>query len=222
MKTSIIYFLFLIHPLILWSDTSFCQNLNQKNAQQPIVTLTAADIIMAKEVIQSNTMTLPGFTPGSQVKVSSGNFSAADALVLYLLKFHYQTKICPPLTIVAEALKKLNDTDIHKKAVSIFWLDYSTCSDLNEHITKPDALKSDFGWYILTKQTERLKISNARLAGYVGSDEAWRRAMNSQQQFWEKSRSREDEYLLTREAHRATFDAQAAVAAAERAIVSGY
>jgi len=59
-----------------------------------------------------------------------------------------------------------------------------------------------------------LKIRNARLQGFVGADAAWRRVMDSQQNFWEKSQSRDDEFILHRDAYRAIFDAQAAVAAA--------
>ncbi|MBN2091251.1 hypothetical protein JW964_16695 [candidate division KSB1 bacterium] len=194
------------------------QNVKQNNSQKAMVTITPADIAMAKEVIQSNTKTVPGYTPGSQAKISAGNFGAADALVLYLLKFHQQTRICPPIAVVTEALKKLKDSEIHKKAVSYFWLDYSTSSGLDQHIAKPNAFRNDFDWYILTKFTERLKYSNIRDAAYVGADQAWRRAMNSQQQFWEKSQARNDEYLLKRDANRAVFDAQAAVAAAEKAV----
>lgn len=184
--------------------------------------ITASDVALAKSVIAKNTRSLPGMTVGSRVKVGSGNFSTSDALILYMLKFHQQTTLCPPIAAVAEALKRLNDAEVHKKAVAIFWREYSTCSNLDASIRKPDFLESTFEWYILTKQTERLKISNARLQGFVGSDEAWRRAMNSQQQFWEKSRSREDEFLLKRGAHRVTLDAQAAVADAERAVAGAY
>ena len=54
------------------------------------------------------------------------------------------------------------------------------------------------------------------MQGFVGADAAWRRAMDSQQKFWEKSQSRDGEFVLRRDACRAIFDAQAAVAAAAR------
>lgn len=184
--------------------------------------ITPSDVALAKRVIAKNTRSLPGMTVGSRVKVGSGDFSSSDALILYMLKFHQQTTLCPPIAAVAEALKRLHDAEVHKKAVSIFWKEYSTSSNLEAAIRKPDFLENTFEWYILTKQTERLKISNARLKGFVGSDEAWRRAMNSQQQFWEKSRAREDEFLLKRGAQRVILDAQAAVADAERAVAGGY
>jgi len=184
--------------------------------------ITTSDVALAKRVIKENTMSIPGFGVGSRVKISSGKFSSSDALVLYMLKFHHQTKVCPPIAVVAEALKRLNDSRVHKKAVAIFWKDYSTSSDISDSLLKPNFLKDNFEWYVLTKQTERLKISNTRLQGFVGSDVAWRRAMDAQQKFWEKSRAREDEFILKRGAYRVILDAQAAVADAERAAASGY
>ena len=184
--------------------------------------IAPGDIEMAHQVIRENTRSIPGFGAGSRVTVSSGRFSSSDALVLYILKCHQQTRVCPPIAVVAGALTKLKDADVHKKAVVIFWKDYSTTSNLNEGLDKPTFLRSSFEWYILTKQTERLKIRNARLQGFVGADTAWRRAMDSQQKFWEKSQSREDEFILRRDAYRAVFDAQAAVAAAERAVAGGF
>ena len=219
---SVILFLFVLSAFnypISSCDPAFSQ---PKKNQAMEVRILKADIAMAKEVIQKNTMSIPGFGVGSRVNVSSGAFSEADALVIYLLKFHQSSKICPPIAVVAETLKKLKDTKVHKKAVSIFWLDYSTSSNLNESISQSNFVRDSFEWFILTKQTERLKISNARLQGFVGSDEAWRRAMNSQYQSWQKSTSREEEYILKRDAYRAILDAEAAVNAAERAVSSGY
>ena len=176
------------------------------------------DIAMAKEVIHRNTRTIPGFGVGSQVKVSSGEFSPSDALVIFLLKFHQQKKICPPIVVVGEILKKLSDSEISKKSVAVFWQDYSSTSNLDQAILKPDFLEETFEWYILTKQTERLKISNFRMEGYVASDEAWRKAMDSQRKFWEKSASREDEFILHRDANRVILNAEAAIHAAQRAV----
>ena len=78
----------------------------------------------------------------------------------------------------------------------------------------------NFENYILTKFIQRQKIINAPLKRFVGSDEVWRRAMDSQRQFWEKSRQREDEFVLTRGAYRTLFNAAAAIAAAEAAMIS--
>jgi len=186
------------------------------------INITSADVAMARDVIRANTRSLPGFGVGSRVKVGSGKFSASDALVLYMLKFHHHTKVCPPIAVVAESLKKLNDTRVNKKSVAIFWKDYSTSSDLNSNLSTPNAFRKSFDWYILIKGTERAKIANMRLQGFVGADSAWRKAMNSQHQFWEKSRAREDEFILKRGAYRALLNSQAAVAAAERAVRSGY
>jgi hypothetical protein len=148
---------------------------------------------------------------GSTVKMGPGNFSSADALVIYMIKFHKKAKICPPISVVAEALKKIHDTNYAKKAVAVFWRDYSTGSG---HVSLSEA----FDWYINTKAAQKHKISNMRLQGYVGSGEAWQRAMNSQRSSWEKSTQRQDEYILKRGAYRAILNAQAAVDAAERAI----
>ncbi len=182
--------------------------------------LTPQDIGLAKAVIGKNSMSLPGLLPGSRFTVSSGAFSNADALVLYLLKFHRDTGVLPPIAAVARMLVRLNDTEVHKKAVAIFWRDYSTATgnDLNA----PNFLESNFEWYVLTKQTERMKISNARLQGFVGSDSAWRRAMDAQQKYWERSVGREEAFILKRGGERVLLDAEAAVAEAERAVASGY
>ncbi|MEW6443231.1 MAG: hypothetical protein AB1640_20030 [bacterium] len=184
-------------------------------------TVTAADVEMAKAVIQKNTMTLPGLNPGSTFQISAGSFSAADALVIYLLKFHQKNQVCPPIEAVSEALKKLKDAEVHKKAVAMFWKDYSSSSDVGSGLEKPNFLRDTFEWYILTKQTERQKIANARLAGYVGADEAWHRAMESQRASWEKSTSRESEFILKRGAYRVSLDAEAAVAEADRVVSGG-
>ncbi len=184
--------------------------------------ITTSDIALAKRIIRENTRSIPGFGIGSRVEISSGKFSSSDALVLYMLKFHQQTKVCPPIAMVAEALKKLNDSKVHRKAVAIFWKEYSTSSDINNRLLSSNFLKNNFEWYIFTKQAERLKISNRRLKGFIGSDVAWRSAMDAQRKFWQKSRTRKDEFILNRDSYRVILNAQAAVAAAERAAVSGY
>ena len=175
------------------------------------ITITAADVNMAQAIIKKNTMTVPGMAIGSSIKMGPGNFSAGDALVIYMIKFHHQNKICPPISVVAEALQKLNDTNYAKKAVAVFWKDYSSASGTS-------SLSDSFDWYINTKATEKHKINNARLQGYVGAGEAWQKAMNSQRSSWEKSTQRQDEYILKRGAYRAILNAQAAVNAAELAI----
>ena len=133
----------------------------------------------AKEIYPNRNNKLTIITCG-KVKMGSGNFSSSDALVLYLLKFQKRYTISPPIEVVSNILTKLNDKEINKKAVALFWMQYSTTSDVNEGIGKPTFLKDIFEWYILVKQTEKMKISNARLKGYVGAEEAWRKAMNSQ------------------------------------------
>lgn len=219
--SSSVFYNFIFLFLLMFSITIQAQKETVKKVEKKNgVTLTDSDIKMANEVISENTYSLPGFTTGSHSNVSTGKFSEADALVLYMLKFHHRNKVCPPIKVVAEAVEKINDTNIHKKAVTIFWKDYSTTSDLNENLDKPGRLHDDFEFYILTKQTERLKIQNAKLQGFVGSDEAWRKAMNSQEKSWQKSKEREDEYILTRDTYRVILDAQAAVAAAKYAVAS--
>ncbi len=133
----------------------------------------------AKEIYPNRNNKLTIITCG-KVKMGSGKYSSSDALVLYLLKFQKRYTICPPFEVVSNILTKLNDKEINKKAVALFWMQYSTTSDVNEGIGKPTFLKDIFEWYILVKQTEKMKISNARLKGYVGAEEAWRKAMNSQ------------------------------------------
>ncbi len=175
------------------------------------ISITAADVAMAKQTIKRNTMTVPGMAIGSKIKMGPGDFSASDALVIYMIKFHQRHNICPPISVVAEALQKVHDANFAKKAVAVFWREYSTSSGRL-------SLADSFDWYINTKATEKHKINNARLQGYVGAGEAWQRAMNSQRSSWEKSTQRQDEYILKRGAYRAILNAQAAVDAAERAI----
>ena len=175
------------------------------------VQLTAADLAMARQVIEDNTMTIPGFGTGSSIKMGPGALSAVDALVIYMLKFHLQHRICPPISVVAAALEKINDSRYAKKAAALFWKDYSTAAGAS-------SLEQSFEWYINTKATEKNKIANLRLQGYVGADEAWQKAMHSQRSTWEKSTQRRDAYILKRDAYRVILDAQAAVAAAEQAL----
>ncbi len=142
--------------------------------------------------------------------------------VIYLLKFHQQTEICPPLAVVGDVLTKLDDAEVHKKAVSIFWKSYSSTSDVGQDLKQDNFLRDNYEWFILTKQTERMKIQNARLEGFVGADESWRKVMNDQQKYWERSKSGDNEYILKRESYRVMLDAAAAADVAERAIQSGY
>ena len=193
--------------------------------QQPVpregaVVLTPADVSMAKSVIQQNTMSIPGFGVGERIQVGTGSFSPADALVLYFLRFHRERGVCPPVSAMSQALTQLNDAEVHRKAAAIFWLDYSSAKNTGPFISKPTGLRDAFQWYISTKQTERLRISNARLQDFVGATEAWRRAMEGQRQFWEKNQAREQEFILKRGAYRTLLDAQAAVAAAQNAVGS--
>ena len=156
-------------------------------------------------------MTIPGFGTGSSIKMGPGALSAVDALVIYMLKFHLQHRICPPISVVAATLEKINDSRYAKKAAALFWKDYSTAAGAS-------SLEQSFEWYINTKATEKNKIANLRLQGYVGADEAWQKAMHSQRSTWEKSTQRRDAYILKRDAYRVILDAQAAVAAAEQAL----
>jgi hypothetical protein len=185
------------------------------------VAITEADVRWARQLIENNTMTLPGFTPGSRVKVGPGAFSASDALVLYLLKFHKDYKICPPLEVVSSMLSKLNDTELNRKSVGVFWMNYSTTSDVDDHLEKASFLKDRFTWYLDVKKTVKLKRSNARLRGLVGAEEAWSKAMLAQKKYWRKSTQRETEFILKRDAYRAVLDAENAVGQAEKA-VAGY
>lgn len=175
------------------------------------ITITAADVNMAKKIIKNNTMTIPGMAIGTSVKMGPGNFSAADALVIYMIKYHKKNNLCPPVSVMAAVLPKIHDTSYAKKAAAVFWKDYSSASG---HSSLPES----FEWYINTKSTEKHRISNMRLKGYVGAGEAWQKAMNSQRNSWEKSTQRQDEYILKRGAYRVILNAQAAVDAAERAI----
>ena len=75
----------------------------------------------AKEIYPNRNNKLTIITCG-KVKMGSGNFSSSDALVLYLLKFQKRYTICPPIEVVSNILTKLNDKEINKKAVALFWM----------------------------------------------------------------------------------------------------
>ncbi|MDP4186222.1 MAG: hypothetical protein Q8862_13840 [Bacteroidota bacterium] len=53
---------------------------------------------------------------------------------------------------------------------------------------------------------------------YVGAEEAWSKAMSSQQKSWQKSVEREDEFILKRDASRVIINTQDAVDAAAKAV----
>jgi hypothetical protein len=153
--------------------------------------------------------------------IARRELSPADTLVLYLFKFQARTRVCPAFAVVDTLLGRLRDSELNKRAVRRFWQDYSTTTDADDNMSDPGDLARNFDWYILVKGTERLRRSNARLKGHVGSAEAWQRAMSSQQRSWERSRAAADEFILKRDAYRVALDAGAAVAAAERA-AAGY
>ncbi|MDP4206907.1 MAG: hypothetical protein Q8859_13030 [Bacteroidota bacterium] len=198
------------------SNTSAGNSKQTTNHSNTPISISNSDIAMAQQVIDNNTMTLPGFVPGSSIKSGPGPFCPSDALVLYMLKFHQQTKTCPPIAVITESLKQLNDIEFNKKAVSIFWQEY--CNYQKVDISNANFLHDYFEIYILKKHTNRLKITNARLQGYVGAEEAWSKAMSSQQKSWQKSVEREDEFILKRDASRVIINTQDAVDAAAKAV----
>lgn len=185
------------------------------------VVVTPADIAMAREVIAANTMNLPGLLPGSSTTAGPGPLSGADALALYLVKFHQQTGVCPPAEVVAEMAAQLEETETHRKALAVFWRDYSTARREPGSLEDPGHLRESFEWYIAAKQAERLRRGNAALEGFVAADEAWRKAADAQRESWQRARDREDAYIVERDAYRVLLDGQAAIAAAEAAVQGG-
>jgi len=178
------------------------------------VALTPADVSMAKAVIEENTFSLPGFTTGSRVRTGPGPFSPADALVLYALKYHHQGKGCVPAEWLAQALVQTKDTETAKRSATAFWSEY--CAAQGEKSkAEADGLKQDFEWYINTKLSKRLKRSNAALEAQVKSEEAWRRAMESDRKSRDTQRSQEDQARLLRDSYKTEWAAQAAVASGQ-------
>ena len=192
----------------------------QGSTKSANVSITPADIDMAQEIINKNTYTLPGAAIGSTFQLGPGPFSPADALVIYMLKFHLQTKSCPPLPVVIESLQKLNDAESSKIAVAAYWQQYSGYTDLD--LNAPNYLHDWFNNYIVIKFTKRTNAANARLEGSVGAAEAWSKAMSSQQKSMQKSADRQDDYILNRDTYRGILNSQAAVDAAAKAVAGGY
>jgi len=192
----------------------------QGSAKSVNVTITPADIVMAREVINENTYTLPGAGIGSTFQLGPGPFSPSDALVIYMLKFHLQTKLCPPLPVVVESLQKLNDAESSKSAVAFYWQQYSSYTDLD--LKAPNYLRDWFNNYMVIKFTQRTNAANARLGASVGAAEAWSNAMNSQQKSMQKSVDRQNEYIQDRDNYRGILSSQAAVDAAAKAVAGGY
>jgi len=201
-------------------ESEIAETQSKTSTNNSPVEITDTDIAMAQQVIENNTRTLPGFNPGTSVRSGPGPFCPSDALILYMLKFHQYSKMCPPIAVVVESLKQLNDEEFNKKALAIYWQEYSTYKKFE--LNSASFLSDYFSLYILTKYTNKLKISNAHLQGYVAADEAWSNAIQSQQKSWQKSTDNENEFILNREGYRVTLNAQAAADAAARAVSSGY
>lgn len=184
------------------------------------INITQSDVALAKEIIEKNAMSLPGMAIGSMIKYTPGPFCPSDALIIYMLKFHQLTKSCPPLAFVIESLQKLDDIEFNKKSAAIFWQMYCSISDVD--VTDANFLSTYLDLYCVNKLGNRFKMINTRLEGFVASEEAWSKAMKSQQQSWQKSTERQIEYILNRDAYRVVLNSQAAVDAAARAVSGGY
>ncbi len=220
-KVTLILSLILLSQFMLDDSIMAQSSRSPQKPKTPNITLTNADIAMAKEVIEANTMTIPGYAIGSTRKLSPGDFNVTDALMLYMLKFHQQTKTCPTLAEINAAVVKTTESNIFRKAAVTFWKEYTTTSDFGKNLGNPDFLKSHFNWYILIKFNTKMKVINAREEASVASQEAWNRAMNSQQRTQDRTIERENENSLQRDANRAILNSQSAIDAAEKAINDG-
>lgn len=165
------------------------------------VSITPEDIAKANEVIRRRTMSMPGFTPGSRVENGPGAFSAADAAVLFGIKYGRRYQRCIPVNTFGDILDRVADADLHKMAALRFWADYckthrfdaagAAANDRENarlaqsmpDVFDADPLKNDFTTYISVKVTERTRVVVHRLSGAVGAEAAWRRAMESDQSF---------------------------------------
>ena len=195
---------------------------------------------MAHAVIRQKTISMPGLVPGSRFDNGPGPFSAADALVLYALKLTNQARACIPVGEFAAALDRVRDGDVHKMAALRFWAtlcssqrfesEAAAAADARSRIElakkmpeifDADLLTNDFKSYITVKVTERTRVVNQRLRGPLEAANAWQRAMDSDQKFQQSVRDANQRTQTARDSYRVQLDAEAAAAAAERAVASG-
>ncbi len=174
--------------------------------------LSEQDVAMANAVIAENTLTLS--LPGLGTSVDGpGPLTEADRLVLLALKFYHQRKALVPFGEFHERLAPLDSQERFRQVAEEFWAWYREAAGKNQ-ADQLGGYKSEFSTYIAMKNTARRRAANKRIEGYVASEVAWRRAMDSDRRTRERSAQRADEAQKAREERLRDWNVQAAEAAA--------
>lgn len=167
---------------------------------------------MANAVIAENTLTLslPGL---GTTKDGPGPLTEADRLVLLALKFYHQRKALVPFGEFHQRLAPREPQERYRQVAEEFWAWYREAAGKNQ-ADQLGGYKSEFSTYIAMKNTARRRAANKRIEGYVASEAAWRRAMDSDRRTRERSAQRADEAQKAREERLRDWNVQAAEAAA--------
>lgn len=174
--------------------------------------LTEQDVAMANAVIAENTLTLS--LPGLGTSVDGpGPLTEADRLVLLALKFYHQRKALVPFGEIRQRLERLESRERYRQVGEEFWAWYREAARKGQ-ADQLGGFKSEFGTYIAMKNTAKRKAANRTLSAQVASEAAWRRAMESDQKWRERTAQRTDDTQKARQEWLRDWQVQASEAAA--------
>ena len=167
---------------------------------------------MANAVIAENTLTLS--LPGMGTSVDGpGPLTEADRLVLLALKFYHERKALVPFGEFRQRLEALETRERYRRVAEEFWAWYREAAQKGQ-ADQLGGFKSEFSTYIAMKNTAKRKAANRVLAGQVASEAAWRRALESDRQFGERTAQHADDSRQAREKWLRDWNVQAVEAAA--------
>ncbi len=167
---------------------------------------------MANAVIAANTLTLN--LPGLGTSVDGpGPLTEADRLVLLALKFYHERKALVPFGEISQRLGSLEPRERYRKVGEEFWAWYREAAEKGQ-ADQLGGYKAEFGTYIAMKNTARRKAANRMLAAQVASDAAWRRAVDSDRKFRERTEQRTADAQSARTEWLRQWNVEAAQAAA--------
>lgn len=173
-------------------------------AQMPArIEVTPEELDMANEIIEANTMKLPGFMPGSTMESGPGPLNDVDQVVLLALKMRQKVGGLVPYEDFAPVLQKIEGSDWNKNAAAKFWAWYR---EVTLKADEPWTVREGFESYIQMKYTAKMRLQNRQLEANVAAEEAWRRAVESQRQFNEGIAAREEKGRLDREFYLQKWD----------------
>ena len=130
----------------------------------------------------------------------AGNGPLRRELVLLALKFHGQGRGLVPFGVMRARLEQAEACLLYRKAGEEFWAWFREVT-ARSGAGGLGGLRGEFGTYIAMKNTTRRKAANRVLQGQVQSDEAWRRAVESDRRFRDQTASRTDATAASREAY---------------------